>query len=246
VAHQVEIWTDGSCAKVGTPIGFYAILCSGERRKDISGGYAQGTSPRAELWAVTVALEALRSPSTVTLTTDCEYIVKAWHESWYVRWLAQQWQGVANADLWLRIMEAAANHDITWKHIPGHSGDPMNDACDAGAKAARLVPDLPPDPGYMPKPPKPLTSSQRWILDELQGGGALMVPKLIPALPAHAQLGHFVRRVDGRRAYLNGSTANWLLNRKFVAFNGVEDALCMEYTISEKGRERRAADDAFS
>ena len=245
---DVDIWTDGSCPKPHGPGGFAAILCVGEQRKVVDGAWAVMTSPRAELWAAIIGLEALRYGCTVNLISDCTYVTQSWTDGWIAKWQANGWAGVKNRDLWDRLLQAAQQHQISWIHTKGHSGVPLNEEADGLARAAWVTRleagTLEVDPGYV-KPTdqlKPLTQAQADILDLLIAGSALMVPKLTPALAISQQLPAYLRTPSGGRRSLNGSTANWLTKRKLVAWSGVEDAIAMQYTITDWGRERRALD----
>ena len=72
----VEIFTDGACS--GNPgIGGYgALLRSSDREKEIHGCEPLTTNNRMELVAVIKALEALKKPCRVKITTDSNYVVK--------------------------------------------------------------------------------------------------------------------------------------------------------------------------
>ena len=69
-APKVEVFTDGSCRGNPGPGGWAAILRSGAHEKEISGGERATTNNRMELTAAIRALEALKSPSAVTIHTD--------------------------------------------------------------------------------------------------------------------------------------------------------------------------------
>jgi ribonuclease HI len=43
---------------------------------------------------------------------------------------------VKNQDLWQRLQLAAARHEIEWRWVKGHAGDPDNERVDALARAA--------------------------------------------------------------------------------------------------------------
>jgi ribonuclease HI len=51
-------------------------------------------------------------------------------------WQARNWKTadkkpVKNVDLWLLLNEQVARHDVTWKWVKGHAGDPGNERADA-------------------------------------------------------------------------------------------------------------------
>jgi ribonuclease HI len=136
----VEIYTDGACRGNPGPGGWGALLRYAEHEKCILGAEDHTTNNRMELMAAIMALEALRRPSRVRLTTDSRY-VKSGLTEWLPSWKRRNWKTaggkpVKNIDLWQRLDEAAARHDIRWHWVKGHSGDPDNDAVDALANRA--------------------------------------------------------------------------------------------------------------
>ncbi len=44
---------------------------------------------------------------------------------------------VANMDLWRRVLDAAARHEIAWHWVRGHAGHALNERADQVATAAR-------------------------------------------------------------------------------------------------------------
>ena len=137
----VEIWTDGGCKPNPGPGGWAAILRYGETEKELSGAEPATTNNRMELTAAAAALEALTRPCRVVLHTDSEYLkngVTRWHQGWVRRnWRNSAGDPVANMDLWRRLLDAAKAHEIEWRWVRGHSGNPMNDRVDRLATEAR-------------------------------------------------------------------------------------------------------------
>jgi ribonuclease HI len=137
----VEAWTDGGCKPNPGPGGWAAILRYGEVEKELSGAEPQTTNNRMELTAACAALEALTRPCNVVLHTDSEYVrngITRWHTGWVRRnWRNAAGDPVANMDLWRRLLDAAAKHEIEWKWVRGHAGDPMNERADLLATRAR-------------------------------------------------------------------------------------------------------------
>jgi ribonuclease HI len=137
---SVEIFTDGACSGNPGPGGWGAILRSGLREKEISGGEPATTNNRMEIMAAIRALAALKGPSAVTLHTDSRYLMDG-ARFWLPRWKANGWKTadkkpVKNEDLWRELDAAASPHTIEWRWIEGHSGHPENDRADALARAA--------------------------------------------------------------------------------------------------------------
>ena len=60
---EVKLYTDGACIGNPGPGGYGAVLLSGGRRKELSGGYRLTTNNRMELMAVIEGLEGVeRAP----------------------------------------------------------------------------------------------------------------------------------------------------------------------------------------
>ncbi|MBI5639673.1 MAG: ribonuclease HI [Nitrospirae bacterium] len=134
----VEIFADGACSGNPGVGGFGAILRSGEKVREISGCEELTTNNRMELLGVISALEALKKPCRVRVTTDSNYIVKGMTE-WIVGWQEKNWTNsqkkeVLNRDLWERLLKAAAPHDMEWSWIKGHNGHRENERCDQIAR----------------------------------------------------------------------------------------------------------------
>lgn len=131
---HVEIFTDGACSGNPGPGGWGAILRSGGHEKEISGGERDTTNNRMEMMAVIKALEALKKPARIDLYTDSTYVQKGVSE-WMRGWKAKGWPAkIKNQDLWKRIDELVARHDVRFHWIRGHDGHPENERADALAR----------------------------------------------------------------------------------------------------------------
>lgn len=136
---QVEAHTDGACLGNPGPGGWGALLRYGQREKTFSGGEAATTNNRMELMAAIAALEALTEPCIVTLHTDSRYVQQGISE-WLPGWIRRGWKtaagaAVKNQDLWQRLAEAANRHQVDWRWVKGHAGDPDNERVDQLARA---------------------------------------------------------------------------------------------------------------
>ncbi|WWO99683.1 MAG: ribonuclease HI [Candidatus Dasytiphilus stammeri] len=149
---KVNIFTDGSCLKNPGPGGYGIILHYGKYEKSLSSGFYLTTNNRMELTAVIMALELLKEPCIVQITTDSKYVqlgIKYWIHNWKnSNWLTYNKHPVKNLDLWQRLYKNLNNHDIEWNWIKGHSGNTDNDRCDELAKKAAKSPSLD-DMGYI-------------------------------------------------------------------------------------------------
>lgn len=132
---DIEIYTDGACKGNPGPGGWGAWLRSGEHEREIWGGEGQTTNNRMELTAVIESLAALKAPSRVTLHLDSEYVrngITAWIHNWKRRgWRTASNQAVKNVDLWQRLDALTQAHQIEWRWVRGHAGDPGNERADA-------------------------------------------------------------------------------------------------------------------
>jgi ribonuclease HI len=150
---EVIIHTDGACLGNPGPGGWAAILVFGPHRREVSGGVRHTTNNRMELLACIRALEALTEPCRVRLHSDSRYVVEAVEKGWAVRWRANGWQrgkaGPAkNPDLWARLLEVCAQHDVSFVWVKGHAGNVENERADElSTRAAREDCALP-DPGF--------------------------------------------------------------------------------------------------
>lgn len=122
------------------------LLRSGSHEKTLFGGEGHTTNNRMELMAVIQALRALRRRCSVTIHTDSAYVKKGMTE-WLPDWKRRQWRTasrkpVRNADLWRELDALAASHDVHWRWVKGHAGDPGNERADAlanqGVESVRL------------------------------------------------------------------------------------------------------------
>ena len=88
---RVEIFTDGACKGNPGPGGWGAVIRAGAHEKELSGGEALTTNNRMELLAAIRALEALKRPCHVVLTTDSNY-VKDGITKWIFGWQKNGWK----------------------------------------------------------------------------------------------------------------------------------------------------------
>ena len=134
----IDIYTDGACSGNPGPGGWGALLRYRGTEREICGGEPDTTNNRMELMAAIRALETLKRPSQVRVHTDSNYVkdgITAWIHKWKTNgWRTSNRKPVKNIDLWQRLDEALARHQITWHWIRGHTGHPENERADALAR----------------------------------------------------------------------------------------------------------------
>ena len=135
--NKVIIYTDGACKGNPGPGGWGVLLKAEGVERELFGGEDLTTNNRMELMAVIEALRALKRPCDVTLFLDSEYVRKGiteWVKGWKARgWKTASKQPVKNVDLWQILDELVTNspHQIEWRWVKGHAGDPGNERADA-------------------------------------------------------------------------------------------------------------------
>jgi len=136
----VEIFSDGACSGNPGPGGWGAILRWNSQEKELSGFAPETTNNRMELTGAIVAMEALKRPCRVRLTTDSEYLKKGmteWIDGWVRRgWKNSQKKEVANRDLWEQLLALTGKHQVEWHWVRGHAGHAENERCDQLAREA--------------------------------------------------------------------------------------------------------------
>jgi ribonuclease HI len=138
---QVEIFTDGACRGNPGPGGWGALLRYNGNEKELYGAEARTTNNRMELLAAIKALEELKRPCKVTITTDSNYVRKGiteWLQGWKQRgWKTAAKDPVRNVELWQRLEQAVNRHErVDWKWVRGHSGHVENERADRLANRA--------------------------------------------------------------------------------------------------------------
>jgi ribonuclease HI len=150
---KVIIFTDGACIHNPGPGGYGVVLMHKDVRKELSGGFRLTTNNRMEIMAAIVGLEALKCPCEVMLYSDSQYLVDSTMKGWALRWREKKWmrtpkEKARNADLWARLLDACALHQVTFEWVRGHAGNAENERCDALSVRAAQGRNLPADAGY--------------------------------------------------------------------------------------------------
>ena len=137
---EVQIFTDGACSGNPGPGGWAAILRSNGAEKEVQGGEASTTNNRMELMAAIAALETLKRPCRVELYTDSNYLrdgITKWIHNWQRNnWRTSARTPVKNAELWQRLLDALADHQVSWHWVKGHADHAENQRADELARQA--------------------------------------------------------------------------------------------------------------
>ncbi len=135
---EVIVYTDGACSGNPGPGGWGAWLISGRHSKELTGGMAETTNNQMELTAAIEGLKSLKGPCHVTLYTDSVYVkdgITKWIHNWKKNgWRTANRKPVKNAALWQALEAEVQSHNITWKWVKGHNGDPGNEKADELAR----------------------------------------------------------------------------------------------------------------
>ncbi len=135
---EIEAFTDGACLGNPGPGGWAALLRAQGKERLLAAGDPDTTNNRMELMAAIGALEALKRPCKVKLTTDSRYVMQG-IEEWLPKWRANGWRTadkkpVKNQDLWQRLAAAVAPHQVRWQWVKGHNGHAENERVDQAAR----------------------------------------------------------------------------------------------------------------
>jgi ribonuclease HI len=155
---EAIIYTDGACIGNPGPGGYGVIIIKGEKREELSGGFRRTTNNRMEMKAAIEGLSKLSEPARVTLYSDSQYLVNGINLGWARQWRIKKYKGKKNPDLWEQILQLCERHDVKFKWVQGHNGQPENERCDQLSVQAALRRGLPADSIYeQTESAKPLT-----------------------------------------------------------------------------------------
>ncbi|MFK7938449.1 MAG: ribonuclease HI [Roseovarius sp.] len=141
---ELYAYTDGACSGNPGPGGWGVLMRAMQgneivKERELLGGEADTTNNRMELLAAINALEVLERSSTLTIVTDSAYVkngVTGWIHGWKRNgWKTSAKKPVKNVELWKRLDDAQARHDVTWEWVKGHAGHPENERADELARA---------------------------------------------------------------------------------------------------------------
>lgn len=153
-ANAIVVYTDGGALNNPGPGGYGIVICDGDERKELSGGYRLTTNNRMEMTACIVALkEVMGQGRPVVLYSDSSYLVngveKGWARSWRRRgWRKSDGAPALNPDLWEELLDLLDRGKVELRWVKGHAGNELNERCDQLAVAAARGTGLPADRAY--------------------------------------------------------------------------------------------------
>jgi len=131
---KFDIYTDGACKKNPGPGGWGYVHICGDTENTLFGGDPQTTNNRMELMAAIRAIEDLSDQATVNVYTDSKYVcdgISKWIHGWKKRdWRKADGKPVLNEDLWRRLDQARAKHEVQWHWVKAHAGNHYNEMAD--------------------------------------------------------------------------------------------------------------------
>jgi ribonuclease HI len=152
-AGVVVIHTDGGAIDNPGPGGYGVVLRYKGQRRELSGGFRSTTNNRMELLACIEGLKALKHACRVVVYSDSRYVVDSMTKGHAKRWQADGWKlskrrKAENVDLWEQLLALCGQHDVEFRWVRGHAGNPDNERCDQLAMAAASRTNLPPDAAF--------------------------------------------------------------------------------------------------
>jgi ribonuclease HI len=136
------------------------------------------TNNRMALRSVIEAFRLISRKGTrfrVRFTSDSQYLVKGMTE-WVHKWIVQGWrrkEGVLeNVELWKQAVEAARPHQVEWRWVRGHHGQPQNEY--ANHLATRAARELSASDGLV------ASVFDQWLLAEVSKGKIRKEPDGFP------------------------------------------------------------------
>lgn len=145
--NSIVIYTDGSC-EVPRGGGGWGVHIEKEDGTIaiLSGNANDTTNNRMELTAVIEALSSLVDRSRVLIYCDSQYVVDSINKGWIKKWKNNGWMTagfkeknippspVKNKDLFEKLDDLLAEHDVQIKWIKAHADSELNNKVDQIAK----------------------------------------------------------------------------------------------------------------
>lgn len=128
--NTIAIITDGACSGNPGRGGWAAIVVDATQHTELSGSALHTTNNRMELTAAIEGLRHAPAEGDITVLTDSQYLING-ITKWVYGWQRNNWQTrdkqpVENRDLWEQLI-ALTSPRVTWHHVKGHNGHPLNE-----------------------------------------------------------------------------------------------------------------------
>ncbi len=118
---MVHIFVDGGASPNPGAGGWAAVLLYQGVAKELTGYEPPDTTNiRMELMAAVRAVQALKRPCDVVITSDSRYVVDG---------ASGKTKPGTHLDLWSDLKFASLGHRIEWHWTRGHNGDSYNERC---------------------------------------------------------------------------------------------------------------------
>lgn len=145
--NTIEAYTDGSsvlygdcrrpgicCEQFGFIGGWATVMKIDDKLMELSDFSTDTTNNRMELTAVIKTLEYFKEPTSLTIYTDSIYVkngITTWIKNWKINdFRTAARKPVLNKDLWIQLDKLNDFHNVEYKWVKGHNGDPMNERAD--------------------------------------------------------------------------------------------------------------------
>lgn len=154
--NTIEAYTDGSslacsdvrrsggcCEEFGFVGGWASVININDEIVELSGYSLDTTNNRMELMGAIKTLEYFKEPTKLTLYTDSIYVkngITIWIKNWKINaFRTANRKEVLNKDLWQKLDALNQIHNVDYRWVKGHSGNPMNERADKLAGAQTTI-----------------------------------------------------------------------------------------------------------
>jgi ribonuclease HI len=106
----------------------------------------------------------------------CGAMMEGWARGWQKRnWTRSNKEKAANPDLWVKLIDLCAIHEVEFRWLKGHDGHAENERCDQLSMLALQQADLLVDEGYTPSTAEGVLSATD--IESLWGIGLPVAPE---------------------------------------------------------------------
>lgn len=138
--NSVSIFARGIGGNDGVGAYGVVLVCDGKSR-ELSGAEPSSSNNRMDIVAAIAGLEALNRPCRVTVLNNNTYLVDGIANGWAAKWRARGWRNAENeptahADLWERLLDLCAKHDVWFMYRAVDGASPELQRCDEIARDA--------------------------------------------------------------------------------------------------------------